>query len=247
MTEFVKRRLFSELDYTGLIPAGSSIVTTISPGGTTNYIPKFTPSGVQLGDSILTNVGTNVGIGTASLSARLHILTLGNSSATNSIRITNSSSVDIFNLEDAGHLKVSANADNYIEWDGEVGGLFTAFTNTATVSGFKAQNNAAYFRLASGNGQHYLSTTDYFDFYIGDPTPVGVPTTRFATNGNVGIGTGAGSIDTTLLVVGSFKNTTGINSAGLPTSNAGLSTGDFYVSTAATILANGDKVVGWKV
>lgn len=33
----------------------------------------------------------------------------------------------------------------------------------------------------------------------------------------------------------------------LPTSNAGLSTGELYISTAATILANGDKVVGWKV
>jgi hypothetical protein len=33
----------------------------------------------------------------------------------------------------------------------------------------------------------------------------------------------------------------------LQTGNAGLSTGDIYVDTAANILANGDKVVGWKV
>lgn len=33
----------------------------------------------------------------------------------------------------------------------------------------------------------------------------------------------------------------------LPASNAGLATGDMYVDTAAQILANGDKVVGWKV
>lgn len=33
----------------------------------------------------------------------------------------------------------------------------------------------------------------------------------------------------------------------LPTSNAGLATGDFYIDTAANILANGDKVIGWKV
>lgn len=33
----------------------------------------------------------------------------------------------------------------------------------------------------------------------------------------------------------------------LQTGNAGLSTGDMYVDTAANILANGDKVVGWKV
>lgn len=33
----------------------------------------------------------------------------------------------------------------------------------------------------------------------------------------------------------------------LQTGNAGLSTGDVYVDTAANILANGDNVVGWKV
>ena len=38
-----------------------------------------------------------------------------------------------------------------------------------------------------------------------------------------------------------------INAPLLPTSNAGLSTGDLYIDTAANILANGDKVVGWKV
>lgn len=38
-----------------------------------------------------------------------------------------------------------------------------------------------------------------------------------------------------------------IGMASLPTSNTGLSTGDLYVDTAANILANGDKVVGWKV
>ncbi len=39
----------------------------------------------------------------------------------------------------------------------------------------------------------------------------------------------------------------GVNMAVLPTTNAGLITGDFYVATAATILANGDNQVGWKV
>jgi hypothetical protein len=38
-----------------------------------------------------------------------------------------------------------------------------------------------------------------------------------------------------------------VNMANLPTSNAGLATGDMYVDTAANILSNGDLVVGWKV
>lgn len=33
----------------------------------------------------------------------------------------------------------------------------------------------------------------------------------------------------------------------LQTGNAGLATGDMYIDTAANILANGDKVIGWKV
>ncbi len=38
-----------------------------------------------------------------------------------------------------------------------------------------------------------------------------------------------------------------INAPQLPISNIGLNVGDFYISDAATILANGDKVVGIKV
>lgn len=45
----------------------------------------------------------------------------------------------------------------------------------------------------------------------------------------------------------SIRNDGIINASALPTSNAGLSTGDFYIDTAANILANGDKVVGIKV
>lgn len=37
-----------------------------------------------------------------------------------------------------------------------------------------------------------------------------------------------------------------ISMKSLPTSDTGLSAGDLYVSSAATILANGDLVVGYK-
>lgn len=45
----------------------------------------------------------------------------------------------------------------------------------------------------------------------------------------------------------SFFNGGKVSMTALPTSNAGLATGDLYVDTAANILGNGDKVVGWKV
>lgn len=45
----------------------------------------------------------------------------------------------------------------------------------------------------------------------------------------------------------SFLNGGRVAMTALPASNVGLPTGNLYVDTAANILANGDKVVGWKV
>jgi len=43
--------------------------------GTLNYIPKWTPDGNTLGNSLLFDNGTSVGLGTTTLSARLHVNT----------------------------------------------------------------------------------------------------------------------------------------------------------------------------
>lgn len=45
----------------------------------------------------------------------------------------------------------------------------------------------------------------------------------------------------------SFFNGGKVSMTALPAGSGGLATGDLYVDTAANILANGDKVVGWKV
>ena len=44
----------------------------LAGSGTLNYIPKFTPNGTTLGNSIIFDDGTNVGISTTSPTARLH-------------------------------------------------------------------------------------------------------------------------------------------------------------------------------
>jgi hypothetical protein len=49
-----------------------TIAAGISGSGTTNYVPKFT-SGTAIGDSLIYDNGTNVGIGTASPAAKLDI------------------------------------------------------------------------------------------------------------------------------------------------------------------------------
>ena len=48
--------------------------TSSGGSGTLNYIPKWTPSGTALGNSIIYDNGTNVGIGTASPSFKLDII-----------------------------------------------------------------------------------------------------------------------------------------------------------------------------
>lgn len=45
----------------------------IKGGGTLNFIPKFTPDGVTLGDSLIFDNGTNVGVREISPSATLHV------------------------------------------------------------------------------------------------------------------------------------------------------------------------------
>jgi hypothetical protein len=56
---------------TQAIPGG-----TIGGSGTTNYIPKFTGA-TTLGNSLIYDSGTNVGIGTATPSTRLHLQNTG--------------------------------------------------------------------------------------------------------------------------------------------------------------------------
>jgi hypothetical protein len=68
------------------IPQYQSVLTNpITGTGTTNYLPKFTGS-TTIGNSILFDNGTNIGIGTASPNRKLEVIT-GNGT-TNGIRLT---------------------------------------------------------------------------------------------------------------------------------------------------------------
>jgi len=61
-------------DLNGNISAGSATTSGIVTGsGTLNYVPKWTPNGATLGNSLIFDNGTNVGIGTASPGALLQI------------------------------------------------------------------------------------------------------------------------------------------------------------------------------
>jgi hypothetical protein len=60
-------------DIVDFVSYTASLSSGINGSGTTNYIPKFTASNV-LGDSLIYSNSTNVGIGTASPSAVLHVI-----------------------------------------------------------------------------------------------------------------------------------------------------------------------------
>ena len=88
--------------------------------------------------------------------------------------------------------------------------------------------NGANLSFASGKGTGLSTNTGYIDFLTPD---VGVT------------GTVLQSLSSKMRLLNS--GTLRLN--GLQTGNAGLSSGDLYVDSAANILANGDLVVGRKV
>ena len=59
-------------DASGTLSASSALSGYITGSGTTNYVPKFTSSSA-IGNSLIYDDGTNVGIGTTSPSTKLHI------------------------------------------------------------------------------------------------------------------------------------------------------------------------------
>lgn len=69
--------------------------TTIIGGGTFNYVTKFTPDGISVGNSILYDTGSRLGIGTITPSGLLHI----KSSAGTTFRAETSTGA-LFNIND---------------------------------------------------------------------------------------------------------------------------------------------------
>jgi hypothetical protein len=73
------RGALSSADWTTFNNKQNALTNPITGTGTTNYLPKFTGSSA-LGNSLVYDNGTNVGIGTTSPSTKLHILSYNSSS-----------------------------------------------------------------------------------------------------------------------------------------------------------------------
>jgi hypothetical protein len=204
----------------------SSITTTInnlsfiSGSGTTNYIAKFTPNGTTLGDSVIYDNGTNIGLGTTTPTELLHVN--GNIFLqTTSNRLKMSNNGDIFPYSstpfrgifyDAGsanagwrgahRFRISYEGTNYRE------GLFiqaNADTTTSNI-GINSIAPTAQLHIAADSALSSRSllkirdVTDSFDIL------------RIEGNGSL-ISTGGGGIDSNTSIGQSalVNNTTGTN------------------------------------
>lgn len=204
----------------------------------TNAIAIGSGATVSQSNTMVLGDNVNVAIGAISSSARLYIkgvdatatnycFKADNSAAESLLYIKNDASVSIGKaiVPDSNYSLIVAGKSG----GGSLRILSSAFGDLIQVRGDGKINFGNESRISFGG--------------------IGLTNTR---NYIVGIGT---TTDYGLYITAS--NQTPINLAvrddgritanNLPTSNIGLSTGDMYVDTAANILANGDKVVGWKV
>jgi len=92
---------------TNWVNSSTPLLRTATSSGTVNYIPKFTPSGTELGDSQIFDNGTNVGVNIfTGLSAKLHVKGAGNTSATNGLIVENSSGTQSLVVRDDGRVGI---------------------------------------------------------------------------------------------------------------------------------------------
>lgn len=260
---------FSDLSVTGAI---ASLSSKLMFGSTSNHDLSFLTVGSER--MTISNSG-NVGIGTTSASARLHVKGIDATSANYALKVDNSASSPLLYVRNDGEIGMNGftirqlSSTTYFKTSGTGGYMFNnaadstnlgKITNTGqilfgdisdtnyvgvgiAVKALSLSSNASKEVFAS----FFKSNTDQDGLYFSSKqgSVYIQPYAVNSVNQSLILGgrdSGTGVLETLIL-----KSSGVINTPTLPTSNAGLSTGDLYVETAANILANGDKVVGWKV
>jgi hypothetical protein len=158
----------------GTTTSWATVSAGVSGSGTTNYLTKWTASGT-VGDSVIQDDGTNVGIGTASPQVKLHISGAGSSTF---LRVENTSSTG------AARLQLFSDASNTIV-TGQVGVLGTGASggNLALIP--SSMNVVA---AQSGGLLIGTSASTPIRFFTGS-TALSSERMRIDATGNVGIGT----------------------------------------------------------
>jgi hypothetical protein len=91
--------LLSSTDWTTFNNKQNALTNPVTGTGTTNYLPKFTGAST-IGNSLVYDNGTNVGIGTSTPSAKLFIVTGGVGSVSNGIGMDNGAQQHFWYLSD---------------------------------------------------------------------------------------------------------------------------------------------------
>jgi hypothetical protein len=85
---------------------GSGGGGTISGSGTLNYVPKFTPDGITIGNSQFFDNGTDIGLGTILPTAKLHIVGIDSTSSNFVLKLNNSVSSPLLYVRNDGNVGV---------------------------------------------------------------------------------------------------------------------------------------------
>lgn len=85
--------------------AGGGSGNGATASGTTNFISKFTGTNI-LGDSLIFDSGTNVGIGTASPASRLHVRGIDNTSGNFGLKIESASASSLLSVRNDGNIGI---------------------------------------------------------------------------------------------------------------------------------------------
>jgi len=225
---------------------GTSCKVGTTPLGTSSVVYNF---GI--------NSEGNVSIGIPSLNptAKVHIKGTGSTFATYALKVDNFASSPLLYVNNAGNIGIGIAptlADVKLEIKVATNQRFLFINSTYPSIGaaltLQAINDATtdvVNVVTLGLDWYHASRNNLFS----NDTNTIIPTAKVHIIGNnQGSDLYALKVDNLGLNPLFYVRNDGLLSApSMPTSNAGLTTGDMYVDTAANILANGDKVVGWKV
>jgi hypothetical protein len=201
----------------------------IGGSGTTNYLAKFTASGV-VGNSAVFESGGNVGIGTTTPTGRLTLSRepgIATITGVSDLVLDGSSTSGILflNTYSTGNTIICNGGGNVGIGTTSPGTKLHVLANSAVDEG----NAAAIIRQGGGNNNNGLlvDVTNSVNTYIADFRQGNSSLMRLAGNGNLLIGTTTDA-GFKLDVNGSLRANTRVNFASLPTSATGLVSGDLW-------------------